>query len=707
LTRLQDPPVRALTGSADLHALFNPRAVAVVGASGRSGTLNSRPLSILREWGFGGTVYPVNPSYPELDGQRCYSSISDLPTTPDVAYILVPGAAVEGVVADCGAKGIKFAIISSSGFGETASGIAAEERLRDSARRSGIRLVGPNSEGIWSVAARLPLTFGSAAMRPDIREAPVAIVSQSGSVGAAVVQRLLDRGLGCNYLVSSGNEVDLDVADFIDFLAADASTRVILCFFEGISNSIRLRSAAHRAREAGKVVVALKPRGGVVTRAAMASHTGRIVGDDAAYDALFRQSGILRVESIEDLEMAARVFVVRGRPIDRGVAVLSMSGGARALIVAGCEDAAIAVPQFASGTRSELRAELPAYASSDNPIDLTGEIINRPELFETCLEMVARDPNTDCVVLQLANRGRDDASRLLSAVGAVRRDTGKTVVMSLMAGLPPQDVMIAYASANVAVVDDPGKVGMVLGWISTQQGLQSALPDIGNHEEAAAAGSSRELLDELGTHEDLQIPAARIVDTPASAIAAAEELGYPVVLKMLTEDVMHKTEAGGVHIGLRDRSSVVQAFNTIERSGQSRVLVQRMVTAGVEVLIAVKQLQDLGRCLVFGWGGVTVELQDDVSCRILPVAESDLVAMIGETRVGRVLNGYRGGPHYDIPAVVRTLQALAQMALRYPGQDIEVNPLIVKAGSGGAWAVDWRITKPAQRGRPEPATNTI
>ena len=475
-----------------LDGLLEPRSVAVVGASGDPTRIGGRPIELLRRWGFTGDVVAVNPKYDEVGGVPCVAEVSDLETAPDVAYVVLPARAVPDAVRACAERGVAYVVVSTGGFSETGEeGARWEQEVRDVVRDSPMRLLGPNCEGIWNVHRRFPLTFGSAAFRDDVKPGPIAIVSQSGSVGAGVAQGCLNRGIGCGYLITTGNEADLTVSDAIEDLAGRDEVGGIACFIEGIRDPDRFLAACAAASRSGTPIAVLRSGRSDAAVAAMQSHTGRMVGPDRIYDALFRQAGVRRAGSLGDLLDFAEGVSRFGRDREGGLAVVSLSGGACALILDECDARGIARATFADRTTARLAERLPVYATVENPVDLAGVTLNDPPALVDSLEIVLEDPATGAVLVQLANRGARDAHELGAAFADAARRHEKPVALSFIGGLPEQGVVRELHALGIACFDDPARaVSSMSGAFAAPAAGRASQPAEGMAAEDAASASS-------------------------------------------------------------------------------------------------------------------------------------------------------------------------------------------------------------------------
>lgn len=689
----------------DLDALIKPRSIAVVGASADRRKNSGRPINFLKEHGYEGSVYPVNPKYGELLGWRCYPSVSAIGAPVDLALIALPAEQVCAAVEECGRAGVRAAIIISSGFGEIGpEGKKAEHDLIATARRHGIRLCGPNSVGIISTRNRLVATFSQAADGRTLASGGLALVSQSGNFGTFMIELALRRGIGVSHFISTGNETDLTFLDYLSYLINDPDARVIAGYIEGLRDGERLRALGCAARAAGKHVVILKVgRTGSGSRSAM-SHTGAMVGDDTVYDAALRQAGILRVEHEEELLDALPLLLATERPAGRRVGIISISGGGATMMADACEAKGLDVPTLAPASQRALQNFVPAYGAVANPIDLTGQVLGMKGGIGECLRIVFGDPAVDVVILFLGlmeRLGQQIADEILEA----RVGQNKPLVVSWVAG--PLEPIARLRREGVCVITAPGiaaataaanliRVAEPDGKLALATTASLSRPD-GGTPGLLSGAQARDYLEAAG----IPVPARRVAADPASAIRAADAIGYPVVLKLERPVLAHKTEAKAIRLNLRDAASVGEAAEALIAIGREHgadgdvaLLVEVMVPAGAEFLISMQRDPQFGAVLSFGLGGVQTELFADVVTRILPLTRAELVSMCRAIRNRNVLDGFRGQPAPDLDAIVEALTALGRIAERDPGTTlIEINPFIVGRAGHGGMAVDALIRK--------------
>jgi acyl-CoA synthetase (NDP forming) len=683
-----------------MERLFRPRSVALIGVSANMHKLNGRPFWLLRQHKFPGPIHLVNPKYAEVDGVRCLQRVDDIPGPVDAALVMVPAAKVPETIRACGRVGIANAIVLSSGFEEAAGSQALVEDLAKAAREANVQLVGPNCEGVWSVAARTVLTFGSAAQRETLHHAPVGVISQSGSIGGAVVRLLQDAGHGCSYFASVGNETLVDAIDFLEWMVEQDDVRVVLLFLEGLTDGFRLSAAAAQARARGVRIVCLKSGTSIAGRAATASHTGKIAAPFAVYSAVLKQCGVIQVDSISELIEAAEILSIEPDPMrvsgpNPGVGVFSIPGGTRALTADACERRGVPLAQLSEDTVNQLQQRLPAFGHARNPTDITGHVLSNPELFSSCLGIVAGDPNVEAVIVQFANGGPHDAVRWRSVLKQAASITGKPFVLSFMADQMPAAERHGFARDGLMIAREPADAVKYLGWLYQSRESRRI------HRPAAPAALPAAALPSVDDIEGwerrlaaagIRLPRWRRVHSGEEATAMCAGLRFPLVAKAMPSAAAHKTEAGLIHRGLRDGGALARAVADLRDRlpAGSSVLVQEMVEGGVEAVLAMTRDPDFGPLLAIGSGGVLVELVHDMTFLSPPVDMGQVRDAIGRLNLGRLLHGFRGAPRADIDALSRAAIGLVEIyrSAEPAVAAIELNPVFVMPANEGVVAVD-------------------
>jgi len=702
----------------DLTTLFSPNAVCVVGASRDSMRLAGRPLIRLRQHGFEGRVYAVNPKYASVGGYPCFQRVADVPEAVDVALIVVPADHVPAVLTECGRRGIKNAVVLSSGFEDDPAGWELAGQVASVVKATGMNLVGPNSEGIWSVPQQLTLTFGSAADRTSLLPGPVSVVSQSGSVGGACVRELQDSGIGCRYFVSTGNETDLSTLDFVEWIIAEGGSRVVLLFIERLSDGRRLAEVSRHAREGGVALVVLRGGTSDVGRLATISHSGRIASVDRVYRSVLRQVQMLEVRTFSDLVSSARVALWAqgvGWPARTsempgiGVGIVAVSGGGRALLVDSCAHHDVPLADFGSGTLDALQLTLPRFGSAANPVDVTGEAMDDLQLLSSVVEIVAQDPHTDGIVVQLGNRADASLARGLGEAAELARRWHKPLVVSTL-GRGSFEVRAACEAAGVLCAEEPDDVVRWLSWaygvsaltagrsLSIEERAKPLKPKA-VHTPVLSWDQRVKLVESWGIPVVPWVRARRAEDVVG-------RLHFPVVAKVLPHVAEHKTERDMVRLNLHDVRELTVAMAELSSmvGADEPLLVQEMVQGGVEVIVGVRQDPDFGAMLSLGSGGERAEVELDIAHLQIPTSSREVLRVLQELRVGTLLAGFRGREPSDVEGLVRVVLALASAYLAEGDVpwEVEINPLMVLERGRGVLAVDilWGGGLPAQ---PEPS----
>lgn len=679
------------------QALFEPRAVALVGASGDVNKNTARPQRFLKQHGYAGIVVPVNPTRGEVLGKRSYPSVADVPGEIDHAFVMAPGTAVEQALEDCGRRGVPVMSIYSDGFADAGpKGAARQAKLVARARELGVRLLGPNSMGVVNIPGRMALTVNAVLEMESPPSGTTSIVSQSGTMLGTMLSRGAARGLGFAKLVSLGNEADLGAGEIVELLADDPQTQVILLFLETVRDAGRLAAAARRAYAAGKPVVAYKLGRSALGVALARSHTGALAGSDAAMDAFFRDCGIVRVDMLESLIEIAPLVAGRKAPrLFRAprVAVVTTTGGGAASVVDRMGTAGIEAPG-ADDTLQRRLDELGVRHSDAPVIDLT--MAATPEQYAAVLEALLGSRACDAVLAVVGSSAQFHPQHAVEPIVAVQRAAGPAAKPLAVFLTPHAERSLALlAKGGIAAFRTPeacaDAFAAYFAWRAPRERPQGAPL-------AWPAGLPRDAqLDEL---QALTLFAALGVPVVDCAVARAPDYGhpvrYPVAAKVLSRDIPHKTEAGGVALGIADETAygtrlptmlaAVRDFDPVARI--EGVLVQRMESGIAEAIVGYRDDALIGPVVLVGAGGTLAELYQDVALRLAPVTEAEARDMIAEVKGLVVMRGYRGLPRGDEGALASAVAALSRLALieGRPVSEAEINPLIVK--DAGAVAVD-------------------
>jgi acyl-CoA synthetase (NDP forming) len=693
------------TLGAGLEAILAPRSIAVVGASQDPTKIGGRPVELLRRFGFPGAIYPVNPRAAEVQGLPAFPSVDALPEAPDLAIIAVAADGTAEALEACAARGTKAAVVFSSGFAELgAAGEAAQARLGEIARRSGMRVLGPNCLGAVSPAERSIATF-SIVLEGSLPPAgPLGIASQSGNLGSYTMLLARERGIGVSRFLTTGNECDVDIADAIAWLARDAATKVILCVLETCRDAPRLVAALEEARRAGKPVVVLKIGATEAGQAAAASHTGALAGSDAVFDAVFRRTGAVRVPSVEALLDLGHAAAVLGERLPRGrrTMLLTASGGFGVLLADAASAAGLALPTPEEATQRRILSVVP-FASPRNPVDATAQMSSRPEILAEILAAILDDRNCDALVLQLAASLYIPRLRgvFIPTLRAARERHPEKMVMLSVHG--PADAVAELTALGFPVVDGVGPSTSTLAGLCALAEARRQPPPAPVPLPPAAPLDAAALRTEAAAKQalaaaGLPVLPERVVGSAAEAAEAAATLGFPVVLKVVSPDLPHKTEVGGVALDLPDAASVAAAHDAMlarvrAAAPEARiegVLVSPMVRGGVELILGSKRDPVFGPVVLVGLGGIFAEVLKDVAVRPAPVDEAEAMAMLRSLKAFPVLDGARGRPKADLPAAAQAIAALSRFAAQHAATiaEIDINPLLLRPAGQGAVALD-------------------
>ena len=691
-----------------LAHVLRPSSIAVIGASRRAGTVGAAVFRNLLAGGFAGPVYPVNATAQVVQSVLAYPTVEATPGPVDLAVIAVPSAAVLEVAEQCARKGVRALVVLTAGFGETdQAGRAREQALLQLCRSAGIRMIGPNCIGVVNTdpAVGLNATFGPS-MPPSGR---VAFASQSGALGLAAIQEARQRGIGLSEFVSTGNKADISGNDLLHYWEADPRTDVILLYLESFGNPRKFARIARRVARA-KPIVAIKSGRSVAGARATASHTGALVSaSDVTVDALFRQAGVIRADTIDGLFDIAALLATQPVPRGNRVGIVTNVGGPAILCADTCEAEGLVVGTLAAETTDRLRALLPAEASVGNPVDMLAAATAKQ--YHSAITTVAQDPGIDAVIAifiqPLATRLTDVAEAVAAARDATHGKPILAVFMSAGGVAAASDTVVRvpiYASPEPAAIAlaRAARYGV---WRAAPSSASKRPDDLRSDEAAALIAQALGRGDEWLPAEDvvtllacygLPVVRQRIVRSAGEAGEIAEELGGAVALKAIAPGLLHKTDVGAVRLSLRGRDEVTRtAAEMAERltaAGYTTTgfLVQEMVTDGVEMIVGLVQDPSFGPVLACGAGGVAAELIKDVAVRLTPLTEGDPAQMVRELKTYRLLTGYRGAPPCDVAALEEILRRLGTLAEDLP-QVVEMDCNPVKVGPGGATIVDARI----------------
>jgi len=696
-----------------LHRFFWPESIAVLGASPDLHRIRGRLLHQLRENGFPGRILPINPSYQEIDGLRCYPSISAVGDGVDLALVAIPAASVAAAVEECARAGVKNALIISSGFAEE-GGAAGEMQAELVAvtRRTGIRACGPNCEGYYNALGKVATTFSpTVETREDDGRALVSgkrlgVIAQSGGIGFALFNRGQAAGLAFSYVLSTGNEADLGMADFLDYMVEDPHTQAVMLFCEAVRDGGSFVAALEKARRLGKPIIAIKVgRSDAGTRAS-ASHTASLSGSHAAYHAVFERYGVIEAEDADEAVAIAGVMLTCPLPKGRRAGIITVSGGGGAWMADTLSAHGLVVPNLSPATQAALRPLMPSYGASGNPVDVTAQGSNTGPAMMTVMEHLAHSDEIDMLVLVTSLASETRASLEAERIRAVAASCGKPMTVWSYT-LPSAFGREAAAGCGLFVHSDLRNVGVSMGKLATYAEASSRkLPDPFSPVSGRLYPGLPPVVPEYLAKQVLAawLPdACELLTTSAKdAVDAADRIGFPVVLKVQSRDVPHKTEAGGVRLNLNDADAVSGAYTAmladVARARPNAqiegVLVQRMAPKGHELVIGMVDDATFGPIMMLGFGGTTVELFGDVVHAPAPVDDAEVTRLLLCLRAAKLLGGFRGAAPIDLAPVAALVAALSRAALtlRDQVQEFELNPVILHANGSGLTIADALLT---------------
>jgi acyl-CoA synthetase (NDP forming) len=707
----------------DLERFFNPRAIAVIGASQDLGTISGQPLKHLQSHKYKGRLYPVNPRYQEVAGVKCYPSLAEVPETPDLVLILVNASRVADILTQCGAKGVPYVIIFSSGFSEVGGGgVDLQQRLAAIAHEHDIGVIGPNCQGMINIADSVFAGFGSV-FNSDYEPGPVSMVSQSGGFGFSVMNlSSKEGGLGFRQMVTTGNEIGVSTVDFLEYFVRDPQTEIIAGYVEGLRDARRLVDVGEKALLAGKPILMWKVGNTEQGQRAAASHTANLGGTMALYRAVFRQKGIIQVDDIQDLVDLGRAFRSGRLPKGNRLAIITISGGAGILMTDECVSGGMELAELSAQTNARLREFIPSFGSLLNPVDVTAAIFNDTTLINRTMQAIIDDPNVDCVAMINASLQGELAETIAKEIVAVAKNTDKPVFLCWSA----RDVLAkeAYAlldEARLPHYKSPVRCGRALAAVSwyadakrrneRQRGEKAvsinrpqAQETLRNHTSDIAEYEAKRVLAEYGIPVTMEALAPTVED----AVAAAKRIGYPVAMKVQSPDISHKTEAKAVRLGVADERELKAAFAEIIANSRAYkadariegVLIQEMVKGGIEAILGVTNDALFGPAIMFGLGGIFAEVLKDVSFRLAPVTPAVAREMIAEIKGYPLLTGARGKAPADIDALADTIVKLSALAMDLEDHlaELDINPLFVMDQGKGVVAAD-ALIKPRVGGK--------
>ena len=701
-----------------LDAFFNPGAIAIVGASNTAGKIGAAPLSFLLQFGYEGALIPIHPSEPQVQGCPAWPSLQAAVQARgqgiDLAIVAVPAALVPATLEDAGRASVKHLVLFSSGFGEVGEqGALAQRELARRAEELGVRMLGPNCLGYMNLARHVYATFTPIILQGRAPLGQIALVSQSGAFAAYAYALARERGVGLSHWITTGNEAGLTVPDCIDWLVQDAQTQVIMTYIEGIRDGARFKQALAGARKAGKRVVAVKVGKSAIGAQAAASHTASLAGDDAAYEALFQQHGVWRAHSIDEFFQVAHALSTSGIPARPDLGVLTVSGGVGVLLADEAHARGLPMPELPQQAQRKVLQLVP-FAGARNPVDMTGQVAANQGLIAEMARLVLHEGGYGSLLLFMAGAGlapKNYWDNLHELAVMLRREFPQVVLAYACLITPERRRALeaigclsfeepTHAVRTLAALDFFRRADAEHALTQARRLAQAAremaplaMPQLPMNEAAA--------LQWLGAQGLSVMPHASAGNADQAA-QAAQVLGFPVALKILSADILHKSEVGGVALGLQDEAALRVAFEQVTRSSRSHapqakidgVLVAPMAPAGVECILGLRHDPVLGPLVLLGFGGVDVELLRDVSVRLAPVDAREAQGMVDQLKLAPLLRGHRGRPIADEAALVAALVRMSEIGAACADwiDSIEVNPLRVHELGQGVMALDAVVT---------------
>ena len=696
-----------------LHSFFWPESIAVLGASPDLHRIRGRLLHQLRENGFPGRILPINPSYQNIAGLPCYPSIGAAGGSIDLALIAIPAAGVAAAVEECAKAGVKNTLIISSGFAEeggAAGGMQAD--LVAITEKYGIRACGPNCEGYFNALGRVATTFSPTV---ETKEDPnaiyvspkrIGVIAQSGGIGFALFNRGKAAGLAFSYVISTGNEADLGMADFLDYMIEDTHTNAVMLFCEAVRDGPKFVAALEKARRLGKPVIAIKVGRSAAGTRATASHTASLSGSHTAYRAVFERYGVIEAEDPDEAVAIAGVVLTCPLPKGRRVGIVTVSGGGGAWTSDTMTAHGLIVPELSAAEQARLRPLMPSYGASGNPVDVTAQGTNTGPAMMTAMEHLAESDEIDMLLLVSSLASSTRASLDSERIRAVAAKCGKPMTVWTYT-LPSEFGRNAASGCGLFLHSDLRGCGLAFGKLADYaEALTRPLPAAFDPVTARLEPGLPRIVPEYQAKQALAawLPAAaeRLAGSAAEAADAAAALGFPVVLKVQSADLPHKTEAGGVRLNLADRESVSAAYTAMladvarhkPDAAIDGVLVQKMAPKGHELVIGMVNDPTFGPILMLGLGGTSVELFGDVVHAPAPVDEAEAERMIRALKSAPLLTGFRGSAPIDLAPVAKLVAALSRAALTLRDQvaEFELNPVILHADGSGLTVADALLT---------------
>jgi acyl-CoA synthetase (NDP forming) len=704
------PDSSALKSQTDLSRFLNPRGIAVVGVSADSARIGGQALRLLTDFGYTGKIYPVNPKYGDVKGLTCYPDLLAVPQPCDVALIALSAAQVAGAIEQCGKAGIPYALVLAGGFSEVGGqGKVLQDELIAAARKANVRMVGPNCLGILNLKDNARIGFGGTSQMKKLKPGPMAMVTQSGGFGFGVVAAAAYFGVGCNYAISSGNEADLTLLDWVADLIERPDVEIVVAFMEGITDGRRLIEIGERALDLGKPILVWKVGNTDVGSEAAISHSARMTAGYELYRAAFKAGGLVEIRDVDDLIDISKAFMIRKLPAGNRVGVLTLSGGAGVLLADRCIESGLQLPALAETTTAKLRETLVSFASFKNPVDATAHGYNDNfASYGKAVELVLADPNIDQVVARVP---RGSAARPWSEnLIRMLRGVDKPLVLNWPTAPDDNGDVLAYLEQNGApCILGAGRAVHALAALTgfarkrrehQQRGKRALKRAVARQPLELPPGAGT-----LGEHRSKQVLLRYGVPVVKEALLQPAEIDalraapfeFPVAVKIESPDVPHKTEADAIRLNVQDLPGLKQAAREVLEAARTHntgaridgILVQEMA-AGLEVIIGAVDDPCFGPTVAFGLGGIYTELLKDIAHRFAPFDAETAREMIAEIKGAPLLTGFRGRPALDVAALAEALARVSLLIADHADRigEIDVNPVFVRAAGKGVVAAD-------------------
>ncbi|MBN1261897.1 MAG: acetate--CoA ligase family protein [Anaerolineae bacterium] len=687
-----------------LSYFFNPRGVAVIGASSNPAKLSYGVVKNLKSHGYQGAIYPINPKGGDILGLKVYPTIADVPDPIDLAVIMVRAQLVPDALRECGKRGLKVAIVVTGGFREAGEeGASLESSLKGIAETYGMRIIGPNCVGVMDTHAPLDTTFITQMPKPG----HMGFASHSGAIVGGAIDWAIEMGVGYSRILSLGNQVDVSISDGVNMLNDDPHTHVISLYAEGIPNGPRfVETAAAIYRD--KPIVMVKAGRTAAGARAVASHTGALAGAGRAYEAACHRAGVLMVNSLQEQNDVAMALATQPLPQGRRVVLVTNAGGPAALASDQLDELGLTLADLSPETIARLGAVTPHDAQLSNPVDMLGG--PQAEMYYDALKVALEDKGVDMAMALFVPQAITPVNDVARNVVKVAQETGKPVVCCLVGGMSIPEAIHILNENGVPFYQDPNRAARALAGLWQYAELQrrsdlTPTPVPGVDRERArrilrAAWKTRgegfidaEIAAQVAAAYGARVPFSGIAANVEEAVLLAQQAGYPVVAKLIAPGVVHKADVGGIALNLQDAEAVRAATERMIGGDADRsVMIQQMAPQGQEVILGAQRDPQFGPLLMFGMGGIYVEVFKDVAFRLAPLCETDARDMILETAAGKLLQGVRGQVPGDMEAVIDTLRRIGQLVADFPCiRELDINPLIVGPAGHGAWAVDVRM----------------